>query len=964
MSRQSTERNKILANPLADPAWQPVVDVIRKIVFRRNREATHITLGDFRESLRYFEIRSEARELLTKELGKLPEAANEAEFRSLLSIDNSGQQRLRFDEVPGSLFKKALQRHEHFLSLAPLSIQSQLQHVFQTLLAAVKKIPGQELAANHAAQRLAVSLTEKNRPLPVSLFFHGPHGAGCQEMSSAIAQAMTGLGYAPLEIDLSQYRNEGEEASIRGAKPYWTGSREGVATGFIHQHPKAVIVVHNADRSLPRVLEAFLQPLTTGSWVDHFGLNETGEGPPRGSSKRPPTTVDCRQTVFIFNASEGSQWYQNPAYQKFLDAQSGHELLLEAMRDATQEFRGETVPVFHAPLLDVLSKSFVRLAPVSWADLQAAAKDGLQQASRKIGRRFSCQLSVKNARAIADLHLLRTAPTQGISACQAKSFEEGLLADFANWRIHNENDASAKLDIAPEAIEQLEKILATLGSDPVATLKRKTQSVLYAVSIEEDEMNGARFLVRDVSLQKTPQLKDFTGEIHLEASVPDVRFAEVAGHGEVKEFFSEMIGYLQRPARVSAIGIDLPKGVLLYGEPGTGKTRLAQSFAGEAGLPFIAVTGADLLYPQRISELYRIARSVAPCVIFIDEVDVIGKRGQNGSAHDTAINTLLTSIQGFTQGQEIFHILATNRPHSLDEAVVRPGRIDRKFYCGALEREGRAAMMKRLVKVAKLAPKAIDRLLPLTYGMTGADIEQIVREAGLRRLRLASDRALTVQEVIDEINTQKFGEKRRGLNFDAPTRRRTALHEIGHAILLSIRQPELPLEVVTITPRRNAAGFVSVNAENFELAEETPKAVRSFLACRLAGRAAEMIAYGDEGRSSGATSDLSVATRAAYRAVAYSGLDAAMPIGSVLGFSEFGENIPAPLVHKAWERTQVWLQEAEKDAIQVLQEHWPLVGFLTDTLLEKEHISGEEFAELVAGFHAEQSPSIPSGEQS
>lgn len=964
MGQQSTERSKSLANPLADPAWQPVFDVIRKVVFRRDREATQITLDDFRESLRFLKVRADAKKFLTKEIGAFPEAANEDEFRRLLGVDNSKQQRLRFDDAPGMLFKKALQRYEDFVSLLPLSGRGQLQHVFHTLFSAAKKIPGQEAAAHEVAQMLAVSLTDSNRTLPASVFLHGPHGSGSREMSAAIGQSMAGLGYALLEIDLSQYRNEGEEASIRGAKPYWSGSREGIATGFVYQHPKAVIVVHNADRSLPRVLEAFLQPLTSGNWVDQYGLEDTEDGPPRSSSKRPPTTVDCRQAVFIFNAAEGSQWYQNPDHLKFLDSQFGKGMMVEAMRDATQDFRGETLPVFHGPLLDQLSESLVLLKPVAWEHLRAAAKGGLQQASRKISRRFSCQLSVKNARAIADLHLLRTAPAQGISACNGKSFEEGILSSFASWCINKEAHAAAKLDIDPASLGQLEKILAELGSDPVATLKRKTQSLLYSVALEEDEITGVSFVVRDISLQKTPRLKDFTGEIHLEASVPDVRFDDVAGHTEVKDFFREMIGYLRRPALVSAIGVDLPKGVLLYGPPGTGKTKLAQCFSGEAGLPFIAITGADLLYPQRISELYRIAQSAAPCVIFIDEVDVIGKRGQQGAAHDAAINTLLTSIQGFSSQRPIFHIMATNRAHSLDEALVRPGRIDRKFYCGALDRDARADMMQRLIKVTKISPAAIDRLLPLTYGMTGAEMEQVIREAGLRRLRLEADRALSVEEVIDEINTQKFGEKRRSVSFDSTTRRRVALHEIGHAVLLSIRQPELPIEVVTITPRNNTAGFVSVNAENFELAEETPNAVRTFLACRVAGRAAEMIAYGDEGRSSGATSDLSIATRAAYRAVAYSGLDAEMPIGSILGFSEFGENTPAPLVHKAWERTQIWLHEAEKEASQVLQAHWPLVEHLTDMLLEKEHINGEEFAELVARFKAEQASSMTSGEQS
>ncbi len=961
MSQQSTDRSKALGNPLADPAWKPVFDVMKKVVFKRDRQAIQIRMEDFRESLRYLEIRPEARRFLAKELRELPVAATEAEIHSLLAIDNSNQQRLRFDEAPGMLFRDAILRFDNFASLTPLSGKAQLHRAFQTLFAAAKKIPGQEASAREASRMLAVALSDNTRSLPASLFLHGPQGCGNHEMSRSIAEAMAGFGYAVLEIDLTQYRNEGEEASIRGAKPYWSGSREGIATSFIYQNPKAVIVLHNMDRCLPRVLESFQQPLRTGLWVDQFGLDEKNEGPPRGR-KSTPSTVDCRQAIFIFNASEGSQWYQNPDYLKFVDSEFAKPMITEAMRDATQEFRGETTPVFHGPLLDLLRESLVLLKPVAWEHLRSAAKIGLQQASRKIGRRFSCQISVRNARAIADLHLLCTSPAKGIAACDANSFADSVLSSFASWCIDSEAQATAKLDIDASAIRQLNKILIELGDDPIATLKRKTQSVCYSVTLEQDEVTGVTFLIRDVLLQKTPRLKDFNGEIHLEASVPDVRFADVAGHTEAKDFFREMIDYLRRPALVSAIGVDLPKGVLLYGEPGTGKTKLAQAFAGEAGLPFIAVTGSDLLYPQRISELYRIARSVAPCVIFIDEVDVIGKRGQNGAAHDTAINTLLTSIQGFAQGQEIFHILATNRPHSLDAAVVRPGRIDRKFYCGPLDIESRATMLKRLAEVAKLTPSAIDNLIPLTYGMNGSDIEQIVREAGLLRLRQVSDRALSVEEVREVIQTQKFGEKRRGLNFDAHTRRRIALHEIGHAVLLSIRQPDLPLEVVTITPRHNVAGFVSVNAENFELAEETPNAVRTFLACRLAGRAAEMIAYGDEGRSSGATSDLSVATRAAYRAVAYSGLDPEMPIGSILGFSEFGENIPAPLVHQAWARTQVWLQEAEKEAIQVLQEHWPLVGFLTDMLLEKEHISGEEFAELIAAFQAKQSPLIQSGE--
>lgn len=961
---QYQEHEKPLSNPLADPAWRPVLDVLKKVVYRRDRQATQITLDDFTESLRFLKIRPEAKKFLGKELGVLPVPANEAELRILLAMDNSKQERLRFDEAAGELFKRTLQRYDEFASLAPLSHRGQLQRVFHSLFAAARKIPGQEPAAREASRILAAALTDSSRTLPASLLLHGTPVGGAQEMSRAIAQSMASLGYALLEIDLQQFRTEGEEASISGAKPYWNGAREGIATSFIYQHPKAVIIIHNADRSLPRVLEAFQQPLSRGSWVDQFGLEETDDGPPNGRHKRLPTTVDCTQAVFIFNVSEeGNRWYQNPDHLKLMDSPFSKAMVIEALRDATQEYRGETTPVFHAPLLDQLSDGLVLLKPVAWDELRAAARHGLQQATRKTGRRYSCQIAVKNARAITDLHLLRFAPAQGIGAADSLSFEKGLLSNFANWCIDQDAQASVRLDIDTAALQQLEIILGELGHDPIGTLKRKAQSVMYSVAIEEDERIGTSLILHDVLLQKTPRLKDFTGDVHLEASVPDVRFTDVAGHAEAKAFFQEMIRYLRCPARVKEIGVDLPKGVMLYGPPGTGKTKLAQSFAGEANLPFIAVTGTDLLYPQRASELYRIAQSAAPCAIFIDEVDVIGRRAQHGAAHDTAINTLLTSIQGFSKDRPIFHILATNRPESLDDALLRPGRVDRRFYCGALDREARSVMIARLIKVAGLDSTANERLLPLTYGMTGADLEQIARESGLRRLRQESDRTLSLDEVVDELNNHKFGE-RRSIRLNADSRYRVALHEIGHAVTHAILLPELVIEVVTITPRNNAAGFVSINAENFELANETPDAVRAFLTCRLAGRAAEMIAFGNEGRSSGASSDLSIATRAAYRAVAASGLDAEMPIGSVLGFSEFGEDIPTPMLHKAWERTQYWLQEAESNATRLLRLHWPLVTHLTERLLATEHINGDEFSELMANFQGSESDQTSAGEQS
>lgn len=962
---KSTQLANPVKNPLDNPKLRPAFELIKKLAFCRDAAATHISAADLKESLRFLIVtRKDAKNYFEKQFCGLPPKASQEELSNLLNIDNSSQGKLLFEAEAGRILRQALVCFDVFFSVPKQSARAELKMLYSTFYKATKDLAGQGDAARQASLQLALQLADHQRKVPATLMLHGPNGCGTQEMAISLSKALYKCGYQIKEINCAQFRSEGEAASWHGAKPYWSGSKEGLVTSFVHANPQSVVIFHNVDRTLPKVMESLLEPLTTGVMVDQYGLDDDEIGKTHSDQRksRPPTTVDCSRSVFLFTASVGSSdWYSNPDLATHLlneNQANQAAIILDAMRDAKQTFQGEVTPVFDLSVLEIIGQNLTTLRPQQWQVLRKSAKKGLQHALRNFKKRFECEVLLENAQALADIHLLSHGVNQGLFATTSESFERGLLQPLSAWLIEHDSATTAEVIINAEASASLKQILENLGSDPLETLARRRQTLSWKFLINNQQSTGPRMTLRHLELHRTKSLGDFTGEVKIEAVVPELRFSDVVGHDEAKLFLLEMIGYLRQPEKVTSLGIGLPSGCLLVGPPGTGKTRLAQAFAGEAGLPILAITGPDLLNPMRLSELYRIARRNAPCLIFIDEVDALGKRGQHGAMHDAAINKLLTEIQGFSSTAPIMHILATNREEMLDDAVTRPGRIDRRFFVGALNRAGRGVMSERLLKIGQIDHSLNEKLIAQTYGMTGAEFEKVIRECGLRRMRSEKNQ-LTPGEVFEEIDTVKFGPRTDEFRRSEAVRQRVALHEIGHALCHHLLIPDLPLEIVTITPRDESEGFIKINLEMSIRQEETPKSVHNYIATLLAGRAAEMIQFGNEGRSGGATSDLKKATRAAYQAVAHAGLDDQMPAGSILGFSKFDEKIPDSVTTQTWERTQHWLQRAENEATRILRENWPLVEHLASKLLIHGTLDGIEFSEYVTAFRANLDLAIP-----
>jgi cell division protease FtsH len=447
------------------------------------------------------------------------------------------------------------------------------------------------------------------------------------------------------------------------------------------------------------------------------------------------------------------------------------------------------------------------------------------------------------------------------------------------------------------------------------------------------------------------------------ADRPSTTFDDVAGYGGVKQEISEVVDFLKTPGRFKEIGAKIPKGVLLVGPPGTGKTLLARAVAGEAGVPFLSVSGSDFMEmfvgvgASRVRDLFQTARKQAPAIVFVDEIDSIGrKRGAGlGGGHDEreqTLNQMLSEMDGFDPAEGVVVIAATNRPDILDPALLRPGRFDRQIVVPLPDLEERLPILKVHCKGKRLAPDVdLELVARGTPGMSGADLANLVNEAALHAVRRGS---ATIGMVDFESSRDRvlMGQRRESLVLTGEEKERVAYHEGGHAVLAYVLKDADPVHKVTILPTGMALGVT----QQLPMEERHiyPRShIEDSLCVRMGGRVAELLVYGD--LSTGAANDLVGNTELARKMVREWGMSE--EIGPMAWGSQGQVFLGEDLMHTRDysedtsrvidDEVERILRSEEERAIEVLTRHRPGLDAVARALLELETIDGAEVGRLV-----------------
>jgi cell division protease FtsH len=446
-----------------------------------------------------------------------------------------------------------------------------------------------------------------------------------------------------------------------------------------------------------------------------------------------------------------------------------------------------------------------------------------------------------------------------------------------------------------------------------------------------------------------------------------IKFEDVAGIEEAKEELQEVVTFLKQPERFTAVGAKIPKGVLLIGPPGTGKTLLAKAIAGEAGVPFFSISGSEFVEmfvgvgASRVRDLFKKAKENAPCLVFIDEIDAVGRMrgtgiGGGNDEREQTLNQLLTEMDGFEGNSGIIIIAATNRPDVLDAALLRPGRFDRQVIVDAPDMKGRLEILKVHARNKKVSEEvSLETIARRTPGFTGADLANLLNEAAILTARRRKE-AITMLEVNDAVDRVVAGMEGTPL-VDSKKKRLIAYHEVGHAIVGTLMKGHDPVEKVTLIPRGQALGLTWFTP-NEERGLISKSQLIGMICDALGGRAAEEVIFGDAEVTTGAGGDLQQVSNLARQMVTRFGMSElgllALETQSNEVFlgrdfanrAEYSEAIAAHID----EQVRLIVSKCYDDAKGIIKGNRTLIDRLVDLLIDKETIDGEELRKIVSEY--------------
>lgn len=803
---------------------------------------------------------------------------------------------------------------------------------------------GQPAAVEVLCEELAIHAWQfGSRPMPQIFTLVGPAASGKSLMSNLIAQEFADRPL--LTLRMASYQNEREGFGLTGLRFGWSEARPGRLTGFVWENPRAIIVFDNIDLAHSAVQQLLLPLLVSGSLDDEFGFGgDAANGRPNARA------VDFSDTILLFTTNAGDAVYEKPDFDTLLAGSPAQAVAqLRAALAAGTSVRESGSGMRPDNQASARPNSFSsQLSQCTLLPFQPLTLPTLAQISMRQLDQFATSLELRGVlteglRDEALAFVLTLAQGPEINARELESVARELMQPFVR---ECAGDAGPDLlRVVLEATPALDKLRDCAPAVLQNQLLRRSERLRYRLDARRSG-DVLTITLDSFELERVSVSSDYGGAGGFEAELPTLGFDAIYGHEQVKQRLRQVVRLLAGPASIGGALVALPKGMLLYGSPGTGKTMLAKALAAEARLPFIAVTGPQLLDLDMIRTLFQRARKFAPSVVFIDEIDALGVRGDHGA--DVCINQLLTEIDGFSETRwgGVFIIAATNFPQRVDGALIRSGRLDLYIEIPMLDREARAQFIKRFHRLPHVDSWDDKVLTDLSAGMSGADLEKVYRECALDLIRTGREH-VTQADLLEQINVIRYGQR----VSNPPLREQliaTAYHEAGHAVVSMVLNPAVRVQQVAIVPRRDSLGFTSYDSEGAGPAMSRQHVINR-MAVALAGRLAEArrspaTAHGG-GSDAGAASDLHSATRLAWLAITEWGLDDQF---GWTALSALPEPARQALGARAVERIDAWHAEARAQCAAVVADHWVSIERVANYLLEHELLDGDTLRAMLS----------------
>jgi len=861
-------------------------------------------------------------------------------------------------------YEEDFDREDAFEDLPVVSSHENLQLAMNMKEQLSKELYGQGQAIDTVVNSIKNSVRDQKGPKATYLFL-GPPATGKTYLAELMTKHLP--KYKIMQFDMTQY-HEQNGGELYGYPSGWKGYGVGQLTGFVHRNPKAIIVLDSFEKCDNVIQSNLLSIFEGGRMRDNCGWDKVTDDPcnENEDAKYNEATanywVDFRETIFIITTSLGKELYldyrfKNLVNREYIQAES---MILEAIKREKKRDgrRGGTEEAIIPELISRFSKAHIVLFnKLEYDAYEQMAKKVFSHHIKAFEKQYEITFEIaNNFDNFLKLQILNYAPELDARRIKDKvstGFFNKITEHMLKTGKSSKEFGSIRISVSKACTAYINQKINPLIEDEelVRELFRKNLTLEIEESISD--RNGViTYKITGCRLKQVIRIKDFS-EDGLVFDIPRISFDDIAGHHVAKQRLREVINFFKEPELLESFHVAAPKGMLLYGPPGTGKTMLAKAFAKEAELPFISTTGLELLQPERTRQIFAKAKEYAPAIIFIDEIDTLGKRGE-GNGREVPINKLLSEMDGFSayRKENIFVIAATNYKENIDSAIVRPGRVEIHIEINNLDKDARRYFLEKIItKKPASGPFDMGKLLMYTTGFTGSQLELIGKEASFYCMRHALP-AITQEILIDQINRIKYGDKHSYLSPEEMFEE-TAVYEAGRAVISKILMPHVHIEHISLTPKANNERFVARNYRDVQ-DNMTVKDFKDRICTALAGRTAQMKKFGNiDGMDTGASNDLQQATRDAYAAIAHYGMDSEVGYVNINGILDARAGSPGGtesehFYEKIDEALKRWMQEGEKRTTELVNAHWGEIEPLSQLLLEKEIIYEAELDTILA----------------